>query len=141
VNLAPPRPGELLVRVAGAGLCHSDLSMINGDRPRAVPIAIGHEGSGEVVEREDEHVAALAAAVEVTAGGGAVLRRGDDLDEVVADRAYDVVEAEQGHARVAERLAEAQCVAQPLERGLEIARDEHRLAQAHAGRVGGLHLP
>ena len=50
VNLAPPRPGELLVRVAGAGLCHSDLSMINGERPRAVPIAIGHEGSGEVVE-------------------------------------------------------------------------------------------
>jgi alcohol dehydrogenase len=50
VNLAPPRPVELLVRIAGAGLCHSDLSMINGDRPRPVPIAIGHEGSGEVVE-------------------------------------------------------------------------------------------
>ena len=50
VNLAPPRPVELLVRIAGAGLCHSDLSMINGDRPRAVPIAIGHEGSGEVME-------------------------------------------------------------------------------------------
>jgi len=50
VNLAPPQSMELLVRIAGAGLCHSDLSMINGDRPRAVPIAIGHEGSGEVVE-------------------------------------------------------------------------------------------
>jgi alcohol dehydrogenase len=50
VNLAPPRPVELLVRIAGAGLCHSDLSMINGDRPRPVPIAIGHEGSGEVME-------------------------------------------------------------------------------------------
>jgi Zn-dependent alcohol dehydrogenase len=50
VNLAPPRPVELLVRIAGAGLCHSDLSMINGDRPRPVPIALGHEGSGEVVE-------------------------------------------------------------------------------------------
>ena len=50
VNLAPPKSVELLVRIAGAGLCHSDLSMINGDRPRPVPIAIGHEGSGEVVE-------------------------------------------------------------------------------------------
>src|SRR5262245_16112055 len=50
VNLAPPQPGELLVRIAGAGLCHSDLSMINGDRPRPVPIALGHEGSGEIVE-------------------------------------------------------------------------------------------
>ena len=50
VNLAPPKPVELLVRIAGAGLCHSDLSMINGDRPRPVPIAMGHEGAGEVVE-------------------------------------------------------------------------------------------
>jgi len=50
VNLAPPEPVELLVRIAGAGLCHSDLSMINGDRPRPVPIGLGHEGSGEVVE-------------------------------------------------------------------------------------------
>ena len=50
VNLAPPKPPELLVRIAGAGLCHSDLSMINGDRPRRVPMALGHEGSGEIVE-------------------------------------------------------------------------------------------
>ena len=50
VNLAPPKPVELLVRIAGAGLCHSDLSVINGDRPRPVPMALGHEGSGEIVE-------------------------------------------------------------------------------------------
>ena len=50
VNLATPKSVELLVRIAGGGLCHSDLSMINGDRPRPVPIAVGHEGSGEVVE-------------------------------------------------------------------------------------------
>ena len=50
INLAPPKPVELLVRIAGAGLCHSDLSVINGDRPRPLPIALGHEGSGEVVE-------------------------------------------------------------------------------------------
>lgn len=50
VHLAPPKSLELVVRIAGAGLCHSDLSVINGDRPRPVPIALGHEGSGEVVE-------------------------------------------------------------------------------------------
>ena len=50
VDLAPPRSVELLVKVGGAGLCHSDLSVINGDRPRPVPIALGHEGSGEVIE-------------------------------------------------------------------------------------------
>ena len=50
VDLAPPRPVEMLVRIAGAGLCHSDLSVINGDRPRPVPMTLGHEGAGEVVE-------------------------------------------------------------------------------------------
>ncbi len=50
VTLAPPKPVELLVRIAGAGLCHSDLSVINGDRPRPLPLALGHEGSGVVVE-------------------------------------------------------------------------------------------
>jgi alcohol dehydrogenase len=50
VNLAPPQPAEVLVRIAGAGLCHSDLSVINGDRPRPLPMVLGHEGSGEIVE-------------------------------------------------------------------------------------------
>ncbi|QBI56352.1 zinc-binding dehydrogenase [Streptomonospora litoralis] len=47
--LAPPGPGELLVRVRAAGLCHSDLSVVNGDRPRPVPMVLGHEAAGEVV--------------------------------------------------------------------------------------------
>src|SRR4051812_5806716 len=50
VELAPPGPGELLVRIRAAGLCHSDLSVINGDRPRPVPMALGHEAAGEVLE-------------------------------------------------------------------------------------------
>ena len=48
VELAPPGPGEVLVRVAAAGLCHSDLSIINGDRPRRTPIVLGHEAAGVV---------------------------------------------------------------------------------------------
>jgi alcohol dehydrogenase len=50
VELAPPGPGEVLVRIAAAGLCHSDLSVINGDRPRPMPMALGHEAAGTVVE-------------------------------------------------------------------------------------------
>jgi len=48
VELDPPGPGEVLIRVAAAGLCHSDLSVINGDRPRPMPMALGHEASGVV---------------------------------------------------------------------------------------------
>lgn len=50
LELAPPGPGELLLRVRAAGLCHSDLSVIDGSRPRAMPMALGHEAAGEVVE-------------------------------------------------------------------------------------------
>ena len=50
VELDPPGAGEVLVRIRAAGLCHSDLSVINGDRPRPVPMALGHEAAGEVEE-------------------------------------------------------------------------------------------
>ncbi len=50
VELAPPGPGEVLVRIAAAGVCHSDLSGINGDRPRPLPVALGHEASAVVEE-------------------------------------------------------------------------------------------
>jgi alcohol dehydrogenase len=59
VDLAPPGPGEVLVRIAAAGLCHSDLSIINGDRPRRTPIVLGHEAAG-VVEALGEGVTDLA---------------------------------------------------------------------------------
>lgn len=50
LELAPPGPGEVLVRVAAAGLCHSDLSVIDGNRPRPTPMALGHEAAGVVEE-------------------------------------------------------------------------------------------
>ncbi|MGB4582790.1 MAG: zinc-dependent alcohol dehydrogenase family protein [Rhodoferax sp.] len=50
VELDPPGHGEVLVRIRAAGLCHSDLSVISGDRPRPVPMVLGHESAGEVVE-------------------------------------------------------------------------------------------
>jgi alcohol dehydrogenase len=48
LELRPPGPGEVLVRMGAAGLCHSDLSVINGDRPRPTPMALGHEAAGVV---------------------------------------------------------------------------------------------
>lgn len=50
LELDPPGAGEVLVEVKAAGLCHSDLSVINGDRPRPTPMALGHEAAGIVRE-------------------------------------------------------------------------------------------
>ena len=50
IIISPPLENEVLVEVKGAGLCHSDLSVINGSRVMPLPLVIGHEGAGEVVE-------------------------------------------------------------------------------------------
>jgi len=50
IDLEGPGHGEVLVKMAAAGLCHSDLSVINGDRPRPTPMALGHEAAGIVEE-------------------------------------------------------------------------------------------
>ena len=53
VDLDGPSRGEVLVRILAAGLCHSDLSVINGDRPRPLPMVLGHEAAGVVEEVGD----------------------------------------------------------------------------------------
>lgn len=58
LDLDPPGRSEVLVRVVAAGLCHSDLSVINGDRPRPMPMALGHESAG-IVEQVGEDVTDL----------------------------------------------------------------------------------
>jgi len=50
ITLAGPGAGEVLVEIAGAGLCHSDLSVVDGSRPRIMPMVMGHEASGIVRE-------------------------------------------------------------------------------------------
>jgi Zn-dependent alcohol dehydrogenase len=50
VELLAPRAGELLVRVEAAGVCHSDLSVVDGSRVRPLPMALGHEAAGVVEE-------------------------------------------------------------------------------------------
>jgi alcohol dehydrogenase len=49
LGLGDPGDGELLVSVRAAGLCHSDLSVIDGSRPRVMPMVLGHEAAGVVV--------------------------------------------------------------------------------------------
>ncbi|WP_041293688.1 alcohol dehydrogenase catalytic domain-containing protein [Kineococcus radiotolerans] len=46
LDLDPPGPGEVLVRIEAAGLCHSDLSVVDGNRVRPVPMLLGHEAAG-----------------------------------------------------------------------------------------------
>lgn len=50
VDLDPPGPGEVLYKIIGAGLCHSDLSTIENLRPRKLPTIPGHEAAGIVEE-------------------------------------------------------------------------------------------
>jgi len=53
IELDDPGAGEVLVKMTAAGLCHSDLSVITGVRPRPVPMALGHEASATVVKVGD----------------------------------------------------------------------------------------
>ena len=48
LEVRDPGIGEVLVRIAAAGLCHSDLSVIDGTIPFPVPVVLGHEGAGTV---------------------------------------------------------------------------------------------
>lgn len=48
VEIRPPEPHEVVVRVRRAGLCHSDVSVVNGSIPYPTPVVLGHEGAGTV---------------------------------------------------------------------------------------------
>ena len=50
LRLDPPQAGEVRVRVAANGVCHSDLHVMTGDMRMPLPIVLGHEGAGIVAE-------------------------------------------------------------------------------------------
>jgi alcohol dehydrogenase len=54
IQLDAPGPGELLVRIEVAGVCHSDLSVVDGNRVRSTPMLLGHEAAGIVEMLGDE---------------------------------------------------------------------------------------
>ena len=59
LDLAPPQSDEVLIRIEAAGVCHSDLSVVDGTRARPVPMLLGHEAAG-VVEQTGDGVADVA---------------------------------------------------------------------------------
>jgi S-(hydroxymethyl)glutathione dehydrogenase / alcohol dehydrogenase len=50
VDLAGPKEGEVLVRIAACGVCHSDLHVVDGHLPEPLPLVLGHEAAGVVEE-------------------------------------------------------------------------------------------
>jgi Zn-dependent alcohol dehydrogenase len=50
VDVRAPSDREVAVRIAYAGLCHSDVSVLNGTIPFPTPVVLGHEGAGVVEE-------------------------------------------------------------------------------------------
>lgn len=50
VDLAPPQTGEVLVKMAACGVCASDVHVVDGDLPEPLPIVLGHEAAGIVLE-------------------------------------------------------------------------------------------
>jgi S-(hydroxymethyl)glutathione dehydrogenase/alcohol dehydrogenase len=59
VELSGPGPGQVRVALAASGVCHSDLSLMDGTLPASLPSVLGHEGAGVVTEvgPQVEHVA------------------------------------------------------------------------------------
>jgi NDMA-dependent alcohol dehydrogenase len=64
ISVDPPRAGEVTVKLAACGVCHSDLSATNGTLAMQLPLILGHEAAGEVIEvgpgvtglKESDHV-------------------------------------------------------------------------------------
>lgn len=81
VELAPPREREVLVKIAASGICASDLHVVDGTLPEPMPLVLGHEAAGVVVEtgpgvtrvREGDHVVL---AIVPSCGECALCRRG-----------------------------------------------------------------
>ena len=50
IELDPPKDGEVLIKIAASGMCHSDEHLVTGDMPVPLPMIGGHEGAGVVEE-------------------------------------------------------------------------------------------
>ena len=58
IQVEPPKHGEVTIRLAACGVCHSDLSVTNGTIQYPLPMVLGHEGAGVVTAIGDgvEHL-------------------------------------------------------------------------------------
>ncbi len=92
VTLDPPGPTECLIAIEAAGICHSDLSVVNGDRVRPVPMLLGHEAAGRVVETGTE-------VTDVRVGDRVIMTFLPRCEECAACRTNGRVPCEIGSAR------------------------------------------
>ena len=114
VTIDDPRPGEALVRITHCGLCHSDLSIIDGDMPYPVPAVLGHEATGEVV-------ALGPGTTGFAAGDRVVLSMRAPCDECFYCRRGQPVLCERGAVPPGGGEARLWRQGQPLARGFQLA--------------------
>lgn len=50
MEVLDPQPGDVKIRMRATGVCHSDISAMNGTIPQPAPAVLGHEGAGEILE-------------------------------------------------------------------------------------------
>jgi alcohol dehydrogenase len=121
LRLDPPGDGEILVRLAAAGLCHSDLSVINGDRPRPLPMALGHEAAGTV---------------EQVGRGVTDLAPGDHVVMVFVPSCGGCAPCQEGRAALCEPGAAANNAGTLLGGGLRLHRADGSEVKHHIGVAG-----
>ena len=84
VKLDKPKFDEVLVKMKATGVCHSDLSVINGTLPLPAPIILGHEGAGSIAE-VGEGVTDLAVGDKVVLAKGVVEEEAAGLPRRLAE--------------------------------------------------------
>lgn len=109
LDLDEPGEGEILVQIKAAGLCHSDLSVIDGARPRPTPMALGHEAAGVVVE---------------TGPGVRDLRAGDHVVLVFVPSCGACLRCAEGRPALCEPAARANQAGELLSGGRRLKLDE-----------------
>lgn len=108
VEIAQPQERELLIQVKAASLCHSDLSTINGNRPRQMPMILGHEAAGIVVECGD---------------GVTDIEPGDHVALVFAPSCSECIPCKEGHPGRCEAGQQANGAGTLLGGGIRLSQD------------------
>jgi alcohol dehydrogenase len=118
LELRQPGPGEVLVRIGAAGVCHSDLSVVDGVRPRPVPMVLGHEAAG---------------VVEAVGDGVAHVRQGQHVVFAFVPSCGDCVPCLSGRPALCERGAKSNTAGTLLAGGRPFARADGSAVNHHLG--------
>ncbi|MEN1970408.1 zinc-dependent alcohol dehydrogenase family protein [Lentibacillus sp. N15] len=117
LELDSPERDEVLIEIKAASLCHSDLSVINGSRPRPLPMALGHEASGIVKEVGE---------------GVTDLETGDHIVCVFVPSCGHCIPCQEGRPALCEPAAEANSAGTLMNGGIRL-HHEHEEVNHHIG--------